>query len=188
MTLAPLAPSLPAPSLPAPAPAHRRPGRTSGPRTPPDRHPTAPPVAPPVPSRVPQPRVRRAAYEPGRGSARGRAAPASAAAVPVLPHHPDAPEAIGRLLRLAGEVLDGRRPAGHLAPHAEPAVLRCWRVTTAVRRRRSAVRFGPLRLSHPRAGVAEVAVAVELDGGVRALAARFDLARDGWRWTAVRLG
>lgn len=132
--------------------------------------------------------MRRAAYEPGRGSARARAAPPPAAGVPALPHHPDAPEAIGRVLRLAGEVLDGRRPAGHLAPHAEPAVLRCWRLTTAGRRRRSAVRFGPLRLSHPRTGVAEVAVAVELDGGVRALAARFDLARDGWRWTAVRLG
>lgn len=151
-------------------------GRRAGPRT------------PPCPDGPARPRVRRAAYEPGRGTARPRIAPTGDHRVPALPEHPDAREALGRVLRIAGEVLDGRRPESHLAAHADPAVLRCWRVAAGMRRRRSPARLGPLRIGHPRDGAAEVAAVLHVDGTVRALAARFDLAGGRWRWTAVRLG
>ncbi len=147
-------------------------------------HPHTPPCRPPAAVR---PRVRRAGYEPGRGTGRPRA-PAPGAGIPALPVHPEARQVVGRVLRVAAEVLDGRRPENHLAAHADGSVLRCWRAVAASRSRRGAVRFGPLRLDHPRPGVAEVAVVVELDGRPRALAARFDLVGRSWRWTVVRLG
>lgn len=138
-----------------------------------------------------RPRLRRVAYEPAPGEAPLRAAPAAPARPGPAPvaDPPAAREPITRLLRLACEVLDGRRPATQLAAHADESVLRCWRLAAARRPvHRSPARFRRIRLCHPRPDAAEVAVAVELDGGVRALAARFDL-RDGrWRWTAVRMG
>ena len=162
------------------------PARTAPTRTAPTR--TAPARVPPCPDTPGRPRIRRAAYEPGRGTARPRTAPIPGHGVPALPEHPGAREALGRLLRLAGEVLDGRRPESHLAAHADPAVLRCWRVAAGARRRRTPARLGPLRIDHPRAGAAEVAAVLHVDGAVRALAARFDLTDGRWRWTAVRLG
>jgi hypothetical protein len=44
-----------------------------------------------------------------------------------------------------------------------------------------------MRLCLPRSGVAEVAVTCELDGRVRALAARFEHRRAGWCCTVLRL-
>lgn len=142
---------------------------------------------------ITRPRLRRVVYEPAPGEAPLRTAPAGSAPIRPAPPPavvpPDAREPITRLLRLACEVLDGRRPATHLAPHADPSVLRCWRAAAQRRpARRSPARFRRVRLCHPRPDAAEVAVAVELDGGVRALAARFDLRGGRWRWTAVRLG
>lgn len=98
------------------------------------------------------------------------------------------------VLRLACEVLDGRRPPTQLATHVDESVVRYWRAVAERRRTRPGrptpgrARFARMRLCHPHAEAAEVAVAVELDGGIRALAARFDH-RDGrWRCTAIRLG
>lgn len=139
-------------------------------------------------------RIRRTAYEPGRGGGRVAVPRVPAVPVPTLPEHPEARAAVGRVLRLAGEVLDGRRPESHLAGHTDAAVLRYWRAVTRMRRvagpHRPAppVRFGPIRLMHPTDGVAEVAVVAEVAGRPRALAARFDLADGQWRWTAARLG
>lgn len=140
-----------------------------------------------------RPRLRRVAYEPAPGEAPRRAGPPPADPARTVGPAPAAPSAarepITRLLRLACEVLDGRRPATQLAPHADESVLRCWRAAAARRpARRSPARFRRVRLCHPRPDAAEVAVAVELDGGVRALAARFELHGGRWRWTAVRLG
>jgi hypothetical protein len=140
-----------------------------------------------------RPRLRRVAYEPAPGEALPRTAPGgpppARPAPPPVADPPAAREPITRLLRLACEVLDGRRPAAQLAAHADESVLRCWRVAAAQRPlRRSPARFRRVRLCHPRPDAAEVAVTVELDGGVRALAARFDLHDGRWRWTAVRLG
>jgi hypothetical protein len=44
-----------------------------------------------------------------------------------------------------------------------------------------------MRLCLPRSGAAEVAVTCELDGRVRALAARFERRRAGWCCTVLRL-
>jgi hypothetical protein len=140
-----------------------------------------------------RPRLRRVVYEPGPGDAPLRTVPAGS--TPPRPGPPPvadpsaAREPITRLLRLACEVLDGRRPVTQLATHADESVLRCWRAAAARRPvHRSPARFHRVRLCHPRPDAAEVAVAVELDGGVRALAARFELHAGRWRWTAVRLG
>ncbi|MHA6785106.1 Rv3235 family protein [Pseudonocardia saturnea] len=140
-----------------------------------------------------RPRLRRVVYEPAPGEAPLRAAPAPAhpapTARPPAVDPPAAREPITRLLRLACEVLDGRRPLSQLAAHADESVLRCWRVTAARRPvRRSPARFRRVRLCHPHPDAAEVAVTVELDGGVRALAARFERHGERWRWTAVRIG
>ncbi len=108
--------------------------------------------------------------------------------MPRLPHHPDARAAVTRVLRLACEVLDGRRPPAHLAAHAEPVVLRYWRAAGGTRRPPTPTRTGRLHLQHPREGATELAAALELRGRPRALAARFDLVEGRWRWTAVRLG
>ncbi|WP_226369953.1 Rv3235 family protein [Pseudonocardia oceani] len=161
--------ALPAPD-PAPAPVRApAPAPRTGPHLRLVRYEPAPGEDPPVPPAAPRP---------------------SAPAPDAVDDPPGAREAITRLLRLGCEVLDGRRPTAQLAAHSEEEVVRYWRVVAARRpaARRSPARFRRVRLCHPRPDAAEVAVAVELDGGVRALAARFDL-RDGrWRWTVVRIG
>lgn len=162
-------------------------------------------LAPPVPaltSTVPAsapatphtgPNLRLVRYEPAPGEAPPEppAAPRPSGPPPgPADDPPGAREAITRLLRLGCEVLDGRRPTAQLAAHSEKEVVRYWRVVAARRPavRRSPARFRRIRLCHPRPDAAEVAVAVELDGGVRALAARFDLHDGRWRWTVARIG
>lgn len=120
--------------------------------------------------------------------ASGPVACAPVASGPVATHA-EARRAVARVLRVALEVLDGRRPATQLAGHADPSVLRCWRVAAQQRRVRSPARARRMRLCQPRPGVAEVALVCDLDGTVRAIAARFEHtpARAGWRCTALRL-
>ena len=100
----------------------------------------------------------------------------------------DAHLAVSRILRLALEVLDRRRPATQLDRHFAPAPLRCWRVAVRQHRPHSRVRPGRMRLCIPQPGVAEVALPCGIDGRVRALAARFEKTTAGWRCTAIRLG
>lgn len=133
----------------------------------------------------PLPRLRPARLAPAPPS---RAPAPPPPRVPCLPEHPDVGTTVTRLLRLACEVLDGRRAPAHLAVHAEPPVLRYWRAAAGPRRHTRPARFGRVHLHHPRAGATEVAVVLEADGRARALAARFDLVDGRWRWTAVRLG
>ncbi len=107
----------------------------------------------------------------------------------------------GVMLRLMLEVLDGRRPAAHLAAAVTGPVLRYLVAARATppreRLRRLPDRAGPgarlrtMRLSQPCDGVAEVGAVCQLRGKVRALAARFELDEHsplGWRCTAVRQG
>lgn len=155
-------------------------------------------TVPGPPSYVPAVRVRlrRVCYEPRPGDRADRPGEAGplwcpgrtrSVAAPVAV--PGVQEAVTRILRTACEVLDGRRPPQHLARHVDDSVLRYWRVAASRRQVRSPARFNRLRIDHPHADAAEVAVAVELDGRVRALAARFDRTDDArWLWTAVRLG
>lgn len=138
-----------------------------------------------------RPRLRQLRYEPHPGEFPEPAdrtwhpAPVAAASRTAVP---GAREAVIVILRLACEVLDGRRPPQQLARHVDEPVLRYWRATAGRREVRSPARFDRLRIGHPHPGAAEVAVAVELDGRVRALAARFDLTDERWLWTAARLG
>jgi Family of unknown function (DUF6459) len=100
----------------------------------------------------------------------------------------EARHAITRQLRTALEVFDGRRPPAHIADQVAPSVLRYWRAAAQQRHPRRPSRFTRIRLCLPRSGVAEVAVTCEVDGRVRALAARFERTRGRWLCTALRLG
>ncbi|OLT15742.1 hypothetical protein BJF78_15975 [Pseudonocardia sp. CNS-139] len=138
-------------------------------------------------------RVRRVRYEPEPG------APTAGPPLPAGPMPPTAgPDGVhefaevyhdlARILRIALEVLDHRRPLLQLDGHFAAAPLRCWRVATMRRRPRTPAELRRMRMCIPRPGVAEVAVAADVDGRVRALAARFERAHTGWRCTDVRLG
>jgi|GEM_PF-3196654 len=150
------------------------------------------PVAPPVA------RLRRMRYEPVPG---GRAGPPRSRALPVPPppvtDHRDRDAvhaALAGVVRLALEVFDGRRPAGHLTRHFHAAPLRYWSVATnqrrTQRRARTPARVHRIVLCLPGVDAAELAAVCAIDGRFRALAARFER-RDPagrWRCTAVRLG
>jgi hypothetical protein len=144
-----------------------------------------PPTAPAKPN------LRPVHYEPLPGQAPARAAqvepsrperPPSAARDFVEAHH-----AATRILRLALEVLDGKRSPLQLGPHFAPRPLRYWRAAAGQRVTRTPARHGRVRLCMPRSGVAETAVTCRMDGTFRALAARFEYADGRWRCTAVRL-
>jgi hypothetical protein len=137
------------------------------------------------------------AYEPEPGASAAIAflpvprPPAPSAVPDAAAELAEARHSVGRILRLALEVLDGRRPPVHLTGHVATPVLRYWRAAAQQRNVRSPARFSRMRLCLPGPGIAEVAVACAMDGRVRALAARFERADDagtGWRCTALRLG
>lgn len=146
------------------------------------------PGPPTAPAR---PRLRPVHYEPLPGQTPARAAPVEVS----RPERPssaarefvDAHHAATRILRLAFEVLDGKRPPLQLAPYLAPRPLRYWRAATGQRATRAPVRHGRIRLCMPCSGVAEVAVTCRMDGTFRALAARFEHADGRWRCTAVRI-
>ena len=92
---------------------------------------------------------------------------------------------VGTTLRLAVEVLDGRRPPEQLATRLDPGTLGRWRATRACRRTSGVSRLLRLRLCLPHAEAAEVAAVCRVDGRVRALAARFE--RHGPAWTCTHL-
>ena len=146
------------------------------------------PGPPTAPAR---PRLRLVRYEPGPGQTPARAATAEPSRTERPPgtarEFVDAHRATTRILRLALEVLDGKRSPAQLAPHFAPRPLRYWRAAMGQRAARGPARRGRLRLCMPRSGVAEVAVTCQLDGTFRALAARFEHTDGRWRCTAVRL-
>jgi len=152
-------------------------------------------LVPPVPLAPVQ--VRRARYEPEPGDA--------LASPPLPPQRPEVPTAeiittaqaaaahreLVPVLRVAVEVLDGRRPATHLDQVADPGVLRYWRAARDARRTGPPTRLGRMHVCLPTPDVVEVAAVCKVGGRVRALAARFERTGPGprgWRWTAVRLG
>ncbi|MHA6617308.1 Rv3235 family protein [Pseudonocardia sp. DLS-67] len=147
-----------------------------------------------------QPRLRPVPYEPLPGQAPARAAPGEPPPERPPGERPlgerppggareffDAHRAATRILRLALEVLDGKRAPMQLTPHFAARPLRYWRAASGQRATRVPVRHGRIRLCIPRPGVAEVAVTCRVDGTYRALAARLERAGDRWRCTAVRL-
>jgi hypothetical protein len=81
----------------------------------------------------------------------------------------------GYVLRLALEVLDGRRPLTHLTPYLDPSALRYVRAALAQRpAARPASRMTSLHASRPSPNAVEVAAVYRLGGRARALAARFE--------------
>lgn len=159
-----------------------------------DRAPLAP--SPPGPPRA---RLRRMRYEPEPGTApgpeRARAGTGptgsgTTVSGPVVADPDSVRRALSGPLRLAMEVLDGRRPPAHLTHHFAPAPMRYWRVASQQRRFRAPSRMLRVLLCLPRAGAAEISAVCEIDGRVRALAARFEQRDAGgpWRCTALRLG
>jgi len=92
---------------------------------------------------------------------------------------------VGTTLRLAVEVLDGKRPPEQLASRLDPGTLGRWRAARSRRRASVASRLLRLRLCLPHAEAAEVAAVCRIDGRVRALAARFE--RHGPAWTCTHL-
>lgn len=160
----------------------RRPSRTIGAVT----------ITLPSPPTAPvRPRLRPVHYEPGPGEAPARAAPPTPPRLERSASAPrefvDAHHAVARILRLALEVLDGRRSPAQLTPHFAPGPLRWWRAALGQRATREPIRPGRMRLCVPRQGVAEIAMTCRVDGTFRALAARFERTDGRWRCTAVRL-
>jgi len=133
----------------------------------------------------PPPRLRLLRYEPDPD----RPAPPRPATTPARrPHvvpvdHADAADLrrhVGRVLRLALEVLDGRRPLAQLTPHLAPSTMRYMRAALAGRPPlREPSRMTSLHLGRPCTGVAEVAVVYRRGRRARALAARFERTRPG---------
>ncbi|WP_162958274.1 Rv3235 family protein [Nocardia yunnanensis] len=100
-------------------------------------------------------------------------------------------EFAGKALRVAMEVLDGRRPAGQLGPLAEPAVVAAVR-TLAGARRLPGRELGSATLTRVDVIIAEpgkAEVCAGYDRGARhfALAARIVRGRSGWRLAAFRV-
>jgi hypothetical protein len=87
---------------------------------------------------------------------------------------------IARVLRVALEVLDGRRPLAQLAPHLAPSAVRYVRAATAQRPPlREPARLTSLHVCRPGDGTAEVAAVYRRGPRARALAARFECTRSG---------
>jgi Family of unknown function (DUF6459) len=103
---------------------------------------------------------------------------------------PDLRRRAHQVLCLVLEVLDGRRPLGHLVAHLEPSALRYVRAAAGRPTARPSARLTSLHLSRPSAGALEVAAVHRTGGRTRALAARFEGRPDEparWRCVAVRL-
>ena len=95
-----------------------------------------------------------------------------------------------QVLCLVLEVIDGRRPLGHLAAHLEPPALRYVRAAVGRPAGRRPSRLASLHVSRPCTGAVEVAAVHHAGGRVRAMAARFEGRPDEparWRCVTVRL-
>lgn len=148
----------------------------------------------PRPVDLPAPRLRHLRSEPAPGSAVGvPCRPEPSPTEHAAPRPADADRvrrALAGTVRLALEVLDGRRPPAHLGHHFDAAALRYWRVAAHQRRVRAPARVVRMLLCLPRPGAAEVTAVCDIDGRVRALAVRFEQPDPDavWRCTALRLG
>lgn len=142
------------------------------------------------------PRLRLVQYEPdpegvGLATRPLRTAAISRVAQAPLPTPPD--ERIRRhiqqVLRLALEVLDGRRPVAQLDAFVDPSTLRYLRAAGG--RGSGPGRLTSLRMCWPRPDAVEAAAVYRVDGRARALAARFEQLDDraeSWQCVAMRLG
>ena len=155
------------------------------------------PAPPHAPDR-PKPRLRLLRPEPDPDDDEGAAAPVgSPAPVPRVPVPDDLrPTADQRrrahqVLRLTLEVVDGRRPLAHVAPHLEPRALRYVRAACGTRPAAGPPRrLTSLHVSRPCPGAVEVAAVHRAGGRSRVVAARFEGRPDDparWRCSTLRL-
>ncbi|MBV9845908.1 MAG: hypothetical protein JOZ47_12650 [Kutzneria sp.] len=100
---------------------------------------------------------------------------------------PAARDRISRLLTAVVEALDGRRPVDQLRARLDPLGYAAIRTRASVRVTRSPSRIRSVRLCRPAARVVELGAVVDVDRRARALAARFEMADDSARCTALRL-
>ena len=125
--------------------------------------------------------------------------PIVAPAIPV-PHRPvtvdlrptpDLRRRAHQVLRLTLEVVDGRRPLAHVAPHLEPRALRYVRAACAVSpTARPPRRLTSLHVSRPSPGAVEVAAVHSAGERSRVVAARLEGHPDDparWRCSTLRL-
>ncbi len=151
-------------------------------------------VAPaPRPAALPAPRLRHLRYKPTPTACGVPRPPEPSPAEPEAPRPADTDRvrrALTGTVRLALEVLDGRRPPAHLGHRFDDAALRYWRVAAHQRRVRAPARVVRMLVCLPRPGAAEVTAVCDIDGRVRALAVRFEQQGPAaaWRCTALRLG
>jgi hypothetical protein len=136
-------------------------------------------------ARAHPPRLRLLRYEPDPdGPPPPQPTPTPTRRPQVVPADPvdsaDLRRYIERVLRLALEVLDGRRPLAQLTPHLAPNALRYVRAAVAQRPSvREPARMTSLHVRRPGDGVVEVAAVYRRGPRARALAARFERGRPG---------
>jgi Family of unknown function (DUF6459) len=146
----------------------------------------------------PRPRLRLLRHEPEAdppgarpGAGHGRGAPTGLPSLDDLRPTTDLRRRAHQVLQLILEVLDGRRPATHLAAHLEPSALRYVRAAAGSRTRaRSPAHLTSLHVSRPCAGAVEVAAVHRAGGRARVLAARFEGRPEDpgrWRCSTLRL-
>ena len=139
------------------------------------------------------PRLHRMRYEPEPGDDPAPVGtPAATFGVPAGPGHTSTAALnaqLRELLRVALEVLDGRRPLTQLSAGFTERTLRYWRALPGMLPRSPAPsRLVRVRLDRPHAHVAEVAAVVIVADRHRALPARFERGADRvWRCTEIRL-
>ena len=140
------------------------------------------------------PRLRLLRHEPEPDSAPPPApppAPRPPPAVPVdLRETADLRRRAHQVVCLVLEVLGGRRPPGHLAPHLGPRALRYVRALHGQPALAQPSRLTSLHVSRPSAGAVEVAAVHRVGTRSRVLAARFEGSPDapaGWRCVTMRL-
>ena len=177
----------------APSTLHPTTSLVTGPSGPPA--PAAPVPASPLLRRVPpcEPAHEHASRQVQSLPATRTSSP-SPAARPLPPPTPVAPAALVRaqqVFRLAFEVLEGRRGPHQLQPLMTPDIVA--KITTmargsAGRRTPRTARLHRVHVQQVTPRAAEACVSVERDGRVRSVAARLELAKDGWRCTALLFG
>jgi hypothetical protein len=104
---------------------------------------------------------------------------------------PDPRHAGRHLITLTLEAMAGRRPFGHVQPLTSPGV---FAALSGGRRPRwcaestSPLLVGPVHLSEPVDGVAEISAVARWDGRAHAVAARLEGIDGRWRCTAMQIG
>jgi hypothetical protein len=144
----------------------------------------------------PRPRLRRVRTDPDPDrDDEGVAARLPAARHPPVPDDlrptPELRRRAHQVLRLTLEVVDGRRPLAHVAPHLEPCALRYVRAACGPRPVTGPPRrLTSLHVSRPGPGAVEVAAVHSAGGRSRVVAARFEGRPDDparWRCSTLRL-